>query len=103
MMTKNRSIVLKLILTFYYSFAVFYDTLKLIFVRPTENLCEKIFWKVTKRFVNFKTQLNHQYLSLFFQLKFKKTYLELPNLFYMKLKVKVRPTEKLHFKLGFPN
>ena len=36
-------------------------------------------------------------------MKFKKTYLELPKLFYMKLKVKVRQTEKLHFKLGFPN
>ena len=36
-------------------------------------------------------------------MKFKKTYPELPKLFYMKLKVKVRLTEKLYFKLGFPN
>ena len=36
-------------------------------------------------------------------MKFKKTYLELPKLFYLKLKVKVCPTEKLHLKLGLPN
>ena len=36
-------------------------------------------------------------------MKFKKTYLELPKLFYIKLKVKVRPAEKIHFKVGFPN
>ena len=29
-------------------------------------------------------------------------YLQLPKLFDIKLKVKVRPTVKLHFKLGFP-
>ena len=45
-------------------FCVFYHTPKLIFVRPIENKSEKMFWKVSKRFVNFKTQLNHQYLSL---------------------------------------
>ena len=36
-------------------------------------------------------------------MKFKKSYPELPKLFYMKLKVKVHPTEKLYFKLGFRN
>ena len=36
-------------------------------------------------------------------MKLKKTYLELPKLFYMKLKVNVRLTEKRHFKLEFPN
>ena len=65
-MTTNveKQIVLKLILTFYYSFAFFYDTPKLILDRPTESQGEKLFWEVTKPFVNFKTQLNHQYLSV---------------------------------------
>ena len=36
-------------------------------------------------------------------MKFKKTCLELPKLFCMKLKVKFRLTEKLHFKLGSPD
>ena len=45
-------------------FPGFYDTTKLIFVHPIENESEKLFWKVTKPFVNFKTQLNYQYLSL---------------------------------------
>ena len=35
-------------------------------------------------------------------MKFKKAYLELLELFYMKLKVKVRRTEKLHFRLWCP-
>ena len=93
-------------MTFYYSFAFFYDTPKLIFVSATKLKVKKISSKVTKPFANFKTQLSHQYLSLSFNFSWKKgknMYLELPRLFYMKLKVKVHPTEKLHFKLGFSN
>ena len=99
-MTRNRQIVLKLILTIYYSFVFFYDTPKLIFVRLTESQNEKFFYKA---FYQLQNAIQPSIFIHFFQLKFEKTYLELPKLFYMKLKVKVRPTEKLHFKLGFPN
>ena len=70
-MTRNREIVLKLIFTIYYSFAFFYDTPKLIFLPPTESQSENFFWEVTKPFINFKTQLNHQYLSFSFNWSLK--------------------------------
>ena len=71
-MTRNRYIVLKLFLTIYYSFAFFYDTSRLIFVCPTVSQSEKFFWEVTKPFINFKTQFNHQYLSISFNWSLKK-------------------------------
>ena len=47
-------------------FCVFYDTSNLTFVRSTENQSQNISWKVAKPFVNFRTQLSHEYLSLYF-------------------------------------
>ena len=63
----------------------------------------EIFLGGNQAFYQLQNAIKPSIFIHFFQLKFKKTYLELPKLFYMKLKVKVRPTEKLHFKLGFPN
>ena len=59
---------------------------------------KKIFLGGNQAFYQLQNTIKPSIFIHFFQLKFKKTYLELPKLFYMKLKVKVRPTEKLHFK-----
>ena len=63
----------------------------------------EIFLGGNQAFYQLQNAIKPSIFIHFFQLKFKKTYLELPKLFYMKLKVKVGPTEKLHFKLGYPN
>ena len=102
MTTKIRQIVLKLILIFYYSFAFFYDTPKLIFVCPTESQGETLFWKVTIPFVNFKTQLNHQYLSLSFNWSLKNAS-RTTQIILHEVKSESPSYRKTHFKLGFSN
>ena len=54
-------------------------TPKLFFARPTENLSKKVFWKTSRPFVNFKIQLNHQYLSLYSSWSLEKRIFNYPN------------------------
>ena len=63
--------------------------------------CHSMLWKSSKILnITFMMTWNRHILLQFCD--FYET-LELPTLFYMKLKVKVYPTEKLYFKLAFPD
>ena len=92
-----------------------FQCLVIIFICRTDvsRKCHLLLWKffiATKTFLGgnqtfyqLQNAIKPSIIIHFFELKFKKTYLELPKLFYIKSKVNVRPIEILHFKLGFPN
>ena len=72
--------------------------------RPSDRKSRwKTFLGGNQTFCQLQNAIKPSIFIRFFELKFKKTYLELPKLFYIKSKVNIRPIEKLHFKLGFPN